>query len=124
MASALAGVAGYVRTPKTVGLAAAVVFAILGSYATVAVLVPSQVAFLVIVVLGVSVPTTLDSYDLLPASLGRTVLAVAVASLAHWAVFLALFVAAAAVTGELTAGAVAFVITVLAGALVGRSLQG
>lgn len=123
MASALAGVAGYVRTPKTVGLAAAVVFAILGSYATVAVLVPSQVAFLVIVVLGVSVPTTLDSYDLLPASLGRTVLAVAVASLAHWAVFLALFVATAAVTGELTAGAVAFVITVLAGAVVGRRLQ-
>lgn len=123
MATAFERVARSLRAPKTVGLAVATVLAIAAAFATQAVLPSSEVAFLVIVVLGVSVPTTLESYGLLPAALGSTVLTVVAACLAHWAVFVGLFLALGALAGELVAAGVAFVVTVLAGALVGRSLE-
>lgn len=116
-------VARYLRAPKTVALVAATVLSVLAAYATVIVL-GSQLAFLVVIVLGVSVPTTLSSYGLLPDDYGQVVLAVVAACLAHWVVFLALFVALVAVTGELAAAAGAFVVTVVGSAVVGRSLQG
>jgi len=124
MASAVDAVARYVRTPKAVGLAVATVLAVAAAYATAILFVSSQLAFLSMVVLGVSVPTTLESYGLLPATATRTVPLVVGACLVHWAVFLALYVAAVAVASDLVAAAVAFVVTVLAGAVVGRSLQG
>jgi len=123
MASTLDSAVRYLRTPKAVGLAAAVTLSIVGAYATGVILPSADVAFLVIIVLGVSVPTTLESYDLLPPSPGAVVLRVVVACLAHWVVFLALYVAATRVVGGTFAAAIAFVVTVLAGAVVGRSIE-
>lgn len=116
-------VAQYVRAPKTVALVAAAALSVVAAYATLTLVVASELAFLVVIVLGVSVPTTLDNYGLLPAASPRLVGTVVAACLAHWTVFLALFVAARTAASELVAAAAAFVVTVVASAAVGLSLQ-
>jgi len=116
-------VARRLRAPKTVALVAATALSVLAAAATAQVL-GSQLAFLVVVVLGVSVPTTLDSYGLLPDEYGRVVGAVVVAALVHWVVFLGVFVAVRPGATELVTTVVAFVVTVVASAVVGQSMQG
>lgn len=123
MSTAFERVARSLGAPKAVGLAVATPLAIVAAFATQAVLPSSQVAFLLVVVLGVSVPTTLESYGLLPDDPGRVVAVVVAACLVHWVLFLALVIGLLALAGELVAAAVAFVVTVLAGAVVGRSLE-
>lgn len=117
-------VAQYVRAPKTVALAVATVLSMVAAFAIQRALVASELAFLAVIVLGVSVPTTLDSYDRLPAEYARVVGVVVVTCLAHWAVFLALFLGFRVGASELLAVAGALLLSVAASAVVGRSLQG
>jgi hypothetical protein len=120
--STLDGLARWLRTPKTVGLLVATALAIAAAYATALLFPSSDVAFLVIIALGVSTPSTLENYGLLPDSAAGAAGVALAGCLAHWVVFLALYVAAASVAGQLVAAGAAFVVTVLAGGLVGRSL--
>jgi hypothetical protein len=109
-------------TPENVGLTVAVVFSVCGAYAIRLRVGAGVAAFLGLIVLGVSTPTTLTSHDLLGTRFGRAVVRVSVACTLTFVTYVVLLIAVPGRDGTLTAPAVAFVLTALAAEGTGRAV--
>lgn len=122
MSSALSTVTERARAPANVGLAVAVVLALLVAYATEFWFDLSTVSYFALVVVGVSTPTTFENHGLLPDRLPAVVRRVAVGCLASWALLLATFTLARDALAPTGAAVVSFLVTALVASLVARTV--
>ncbi|MFB6176766.1 MAG: hypothetical protein ABEI99_06415 [Halobaculum sp.] len=112
-----------IATPENVGLTAAVTLSIVGAYAIRLRVSDGVAAFFGLVVLGVSTPTTLTSYDLLGARLSTAIVRVSVACTATFVTYIGLLSVISSRDGGLLIAGVAFALTALAGESVAQLLD-
>jgi hypothetical protein len=109
-------------TPENAGLAVAVGLSVVGAYAIRLHVGAGVAAFLGLIVLGVSTPTTLASHDLSGTRLASAVVRAGVACLLTFLTYVGLVTLVAGRAGSLVAAVAAFLLTALAAEAVARGL--
>ena len=110
-------------TPENAGLAVAVAFSVVGAYAIQLRIAPGVAAYLGLIALGVSTPTTLTSHGLLGPRPAAAVVRTAVACVATFVTYVGLVALVVGGDGTLLGAAVAFGLTALAAEGVARALD-
>ena len=109
-------------TPENAGLAVAVGLSVVGAYAIRLRVGAGVAAFLGLIVLGVSTPTTLASHDLSGTRLASAVVRAGVACVLTFLTYVGLVTLVAGRAGSLVAAVAAFLLTALAAEAVARGL--
>jgi hypothetical protein len=107
-------------TPRNVSILAAIAVALPAAYLFHTAVRAEQADFLLLLVLGVGVPTALEGYD---DSLSRVVALTLGACAVVGALFTGVYLAALSVTGQFPAAVVAFIVSYVGPALVAGYLR-
>lgn len=111
-----------IATPENVGLAVAVVLSLIGAYIVQLRISEGAAAFLGLIVLGVSTPTTLTSHGLLGRRFVTAIARVGIAGIATFLAYTGLLIIVAGRNVGLLGATAAFVLTALVVEIAARIL--
>jgi hypothetical protein len=110
-------------TPENAGLTIAIALSIVGAYVIQLRVSAGVAAFLGLVVLGVSTPTTLTSHDLLGTRFTAAVVRTGAACTATFGIYVGLLIVVSGRDGGVLGAAVAFALTALGVEAAARTLE-
>lgn len=110
-------------TPENAGITVAIALSIVGAYAIQLRVSAGVAAFLGLIVLGVSTPTTLTSHGLLGTRFASAVVRTGAACTATFVIYVGLLIVVSGRDGSLIDAAVAFTLTALAVEAAARALD-